>query len=218
MNGGQSGGFAGSLTKTDLGMLTLSGANTFTGATTVNGGVLVAGGPGALGNTGGVTINDTATLQLAGAGDRINDNANLVMNGGILNTAGLSEMFGSLLLPAGASILDLGNGASILHFRNSDAFLWGGQLKVYDWTGDPSGGGTDQLFFGNNITGLRSDQLAAMQFYSDAGTTFLGTGMILSDGEVVPDISEIPEPSTAATMLIMSVGLLALRICRRSGR
>jgi hypothetical protein len=123
----------------------------------------------------------------------------LTLNGGIFNTGGLSEHgasnntagIGPLSLLS-TSIIDMAGGASIIAFENSNNELrlltWSGTLKIYDWTGTPNtGGGSDQLYFGNDVTGLAPRQLEQVQFYSGNGTgLYSGPTVILSDGEVVP--------------------------------
>ena len=73
-----------------------------------------------------------------------------------------------------------------------------GTLSVYDYRGTPGvGGGTDQLFFGTDATGLTSTQLGEIDFYSGgAGSTLLGIGTILSTGEVTYSAVPVPEPAT----------------------
>jgi autotransporter-associated beta strand protein len=167
------------------GTVTFTGSNSYTGQTIVNGGKLVAG-----------------------AGNRINDGAAFTLNGGTLDTAGLSETVGTLLLSS-SSIIDLGSGSSVLNLADSSSLSgnWSGTLSVFDWTGNLSGGGLDQLFFGNSASGLTNGQLSAINFYSGAGTGFLGTGAILSDGEVVP-LTAVPEPSTVAAGILVSIAML----------
>jgi hypothetical protein len=78
---------------------------------------------------------------------------------------------------------------------------------VFDWTGNLSGGGLDQLFFGSSASGLTNAQLSTINFYSGAGIGFLGTGAILSDGEVVP-LTAGPEPSTVAAGVLVTIAML----------
>jgi autotransporter-associated beta strand protein len=174
-------------------------ATTYQGTTTINSGTLNAATFGALGGTSAITVNAGGTLLLSGnTGNRINDSADIILAGGRFDSAGLIEGaastpgMGALTLLTN-SIIDLANGASLLAFANSSAETWVGTLSIYNWTGTPGiGDGTDQIYFGSDATGLNSSQLGQILFYSDSGTNLLGSGLILSDGEVVA----VPEVST----------------------
>ena len=79
------------LSKSGFGTMILSGRNTYSGATTVNtnGGTIILRGEGQLLNTSTVTINVGGELILDNGhsgtnGNRINDAASIVMNGGTL--------------------------------------------------------------------------------------------------------------------------------------
>ncbi len=210
------GGNTNSVLKTGAGSTTLGVANTFTGTTTVDGGTLEAGVVNALGGTSGVIINTGGALLLSGAGDRVNDAAGITLAGGTLRTGGLAETVGALTLSAN-SIIDMGTGASILHFADSHLESWTGTLSVWNWSGNPAGGGgTDQLFFGGNNAGLRIDQLNQISFFSGPGTGFLGTGSILGSGEITP----VPEPAGVffAISMLGLAGWREHRWARRSGR
>lgn len=223
-------GTGGNFAKSGNGTQTLTGNNTYTGTTTVNGGTLEIANTGSassgrISGTSGVTVNVGGTLLLSGSSaftDRINDSATMTLNGGTLNTGGLSERgtnnntagIGAVTLQAN-SIIDMGSGTSIVAFANSSAQTWtaGTILKIYNWTGTPNtGNGIDQLYFGSTSGGLTPSQLSQIQFYSDNGTTFLGTGIILSNGEVV-----CPEPSTwaAAALALAFVGFTQRRRVRK---
>jgi autotransporter-associated beta strand protein len=212
-----------SSTVSGTGGFILSGANTYSGATTITNTVLSLDNAGSttarLANTSRVTLNSGGTLLLVSSSgsstNRINNSTPLTLAGGTFNTGGLSEGtvsgttptqgIGALTLTAN-SVIDLGGGASVLTFANSNAAAWtsGMLLKIYDWTGNGSGGGTDQIFFGNDGGGLSSGQLGQIAFYSDSGSTLLGMATILSDGEIVP----VPEPSTIIASIMIAAGLL----------
>ena len=199
------GGNTNSLVKTGAGATTLGTANTFTGTTTVSTGTLHAGTANALGSTASVAVNTGGTLLLSGSGDRINNSAAVTLAGGTFNTAGLSETVGALTLTT-SSVIDFAAGASAssLLFAAS-AGAWTGTLSIYNWTAS-----TDHLFFGSSSSGLNVSQLRQISFYSGAGSGFIGTGGILSTGEIVP----IPEPSSLLTATAM-LALIAGRESRR---
>jgi autotransporter-associated beta strand protein len=209
------------LTKLGTGTLTLTGASTYTGATTINGGTLKLDNNNTaaarLASTSGITVNSGGTLLLAQTGvstDRINNSATVTLNGGTFNTAGLSEGttgaagVGALTLQDN-SIIDLGAGASILHFADSHLAAWTASkiLEIDNWSGSTSGGGTDQLIFGTTSSGLTASQIAEVQFLNPNGFA-AGTygATILGNGELVP--TAIPEPGTWVTGGLTLAGLV----------
>ncbi|NTU45335.1 MAG: filamentous hemagglutinin N-terminal domain-containing protein [Chlorobiaceae bacterium] len=111
---------AGSLTKSGNGTLTLSGTTSdYSGAVTVSGGTLKLGHSSALGTTGGgVTVSDTATLDLNGIS--IGDEAltlnglGVGTNGALINSSGTAVTYGGLLTLGSASSIVSGNGNIIL--------------------------------------------------------------------------------------------------------
>src|SRR5213079_812282 len=120
----------------------------------------------------------------------------------------------SALTLSATSVINMGASNSILAFANSSAQTWTGTLSIYNWTGTPvTGNGTDQLYFGNDSTGLTTAQLGEINIYSDNGTSFLGAATILADGEIVP----VPEPATwfAGSLAVVGVGGVWLQRIRR---
>jgi fibronectin-binding autotransporter adhesin len=211
-----------SLIKSGAGTWVLTGASTYTGTTQVSSGTLSIDNNNTttarLANTSGITVNAGGTLLLSQSGvtastDRINDSATMTLNGGTFNTGGLSEHggtnntagIGALTLQS-SSIINMGSGTSIVAFADSSTKTWTGTLSIYNWSGDKdNGGGTDQLYFGTDTSGLTAAQLAEVQFYSGNGTGAFTTGAILlANGELVP----VPEPSTYAAAAMAFVTLL----------
>ena len=138
----------------------LSGVNTYTGTTTVNRGTL--------------------SLGIANA---INSGSPLVLGGGKLATGGFNQSLNTLTLSA-SSAIDLGTGAgtTVFNFADSHLVAWtaGSNLSIFNWSGNLSGGGNDQLIFGIDNTGLTSTQVGQIHFQGFNGST------ILANGEVVP--------------------------------
>ena len=104
--------------------------------------------------------------------------------GGVLGTSGTHQTFNTLTLTGGGTI-DLGTGASIVQFNDSHSQAWSGILRISNWSGSPTGNGTDQLLVGTSaLTGLTSAQLAEIHFTGlPTGAKFVANG---ANGEVVP--------------------------------
>lgn len=200
--------------------------NTFSGTTTINSGTLVLNVNDSLGGTSSVTVNATGTLLFGGTNattDRLRDDAGITLDGGTLNTAGLSEYTAGSVLPGmgaltlnSTSTIDLGALSSIIAFADSSDETWVGTLRIVNWTGTiGAGNGTDQVYFGTDAMGLDPSQLDQILFFSDAdGLNFLGTATILSTGEVVP----VPEPATwiGGALALAALGFTQRRRLRRS--
>ena len=190
------------LTLANTGTLVMEGAGTYTGSTTVERGTLVLNGT--LDGTTNIALGE-GLLRL-GAANRILDSATLTLLNGTFSSGGFSETLGPVTLN-GSARLELGNGASILHFADSSGVPWTGLLRIADWNGSPAGGGTDQIFFGNNAAGLAANQLSLIQFVDPfgAGSGTVG-GRLLPNGELVA----IPEPATVFS-LVAGCGVLLAR-------
>ena len=196
----------GGITKQGTGRVTLSGSNGFTGTTTVSAGTLelAKSGGQAIGATSSVTITTGGTLLLSQS-NQINDAATITLNGGTFNTGGLSETVGTLTLSSN-STLDLA-GASSLNFAASSGQTWSGTLSIWNWTS-----GTDHVYFGTSGTGLTGGQLNQVSFFSDSGTSFIGTAGFVSGS--FGEITAVPEPGTIAAGLVI-VGFIAWRERKR---
>jgi fibronectin-binding autotransporter adhesin len=148
-----------SLIKTGTGTQVLGGVNTF---------------------SGGVTVNQ-GTLAL-GVANGINSASPLTLGGGKFGTGGFNQSLNTLTVSA-SSAIDLGTGASVFNFADSHLATWtaGSILSIGHWSGNlTTGGGTDQLIFGVDNTGLTAAQVAQIHFQGFNGAT------ILANGEVVP--------------------------------
>jgi autotransporter-associated beta strand protein len=186
----------GGITKTGAGTLVVSATqNTYTGGTNIQSGTLNVQGSGLLNVNGAITVNSGGTLLLSGAGNHIADNLTLNLAGGTYNTGGLSETTGALTLTS-TSFLDLGNGASV---ANLGAFVSSstGLLQVLHWSGNPNGGGIDQVLFYDSVNALNA--MSHIEFLNPDGYVpglyqGIGVGNEIVPGALVP----IPEPGTWA--------------------
>jgi hypothetical protein len=120
---------------------------------------------------GGGTVINTTLLRLNGWWDEF---------------AG-DQQFGQLQIgDSGASSLWLGTNSAILRFADSSGQTWGsGILHIRNWSGSLSGGGGNQVIFGNNGSGLTAAQVAQIRFAYFPSTEY--PAKILPTGEVVPN-------------------------------
>ncbi len=201
VSGGQltlSGNISGSggLTKVGAYTLVLTGNNTFTGQTTVNGGTLILNGAGsnkALGGTNQVVINSGGTVLFC-QNNQINSAANLILNGGTLNTGGFTQTLNVMTFSANSTLI-LGGGPLYL----SDVIRTGGILTVDNYTFNgqfvATPGSVDQTTL-NNIYFVDQGVMGAFQ---------------LSNGYIVP----APEPSTYSLGIFLGC-ILFLEYYQRS--
>lgn len=222
---------SGGITKTGDGVLVVSGTtnNTFTGNTDVQAGTVVldkTAGVTAISSTNtanGLRIAAGAAVQLA-ASDQINDAVGMDLDGGTFITgtsaSGFSETAGTLTLSS-TSTIDFGSweggeGLRDLHFADSSGIAWSGNLTITNWmqAADSESGAYGRLYFGNSMSALSAGQLAQINF--NIGGTLYGA-KFLSNGEVVADLTPIPEPRVyaAALALLAAVGWRERRRFRR---
>ena len=186
-------GGSNALVKTGSATLTLSGSNSHTGAVSVRAGVLnLSSATGAAaGSVSGVTVMTNATLLVAQS-NQVNDSAAVTLSGGTIRTAaGVSEVFGNLVVQT-PSFLDFGAGAAgavsfgtytpsaLLTINNFD---FGSTLTFKN---DLSGSITNSSLFTFNNGGISSYS------WNLESSTFT--------------ITAIPEPTT----VLVAVGLLGL--------
>ena len=144
------------------------GSYTFTGGTLIASNINI-GGDWIIGDsTGTPRITNPGTCSLSHT----------------LQIGNAVEQLGRFILADNATI-DLAGSTSRLSFANSSSQTWAGgaRLTVANWNGNPSGGGAEQLKFGNNPSGLTPAQLSRILF--KIGSSFY-SAKILSTGEIVP--------------------------------
>ena len=207
------------LTKDGSGTVELSAANTFTGNTTVSAGTLEANAAGALGNSTVINVNGGSFL--VSASNSVNDSAAVNLNGGTLAIDGTTnETVGALTLSAN-SVIDLRSFSGNLSFANSSAALWTVEttLSIWNWNGTNQygtsyGAGNRHIFFGNNASGLSTNQLAQISFYRDSGMSLIGNAWLASTGE----IGVVPEPQAIVTGAILLIGMGIFLVRRKFSR
>ena len=169
--------FGGGLTKTGLGLMTLSGTNSYTGGTTLTQGVLNINSPNALG-TGTFTVNGISTI----------DNAS---GAAITLATNNPQIWASSFTFAGTQSLNFGTGAVTLN-TNPTVTVLANTLDVGvigNGTGNSltkAGAGTLLLFGGAAYTGMTS---------VNAGTLIVSSGPFASSTTTV---------AAAATMNFVS--------------
>jgi len=197
------------LVKEGGGTLRLDAANTgLSGNITVEDGTLRANAADAVAVSGtNRTIINSGGSLLISANNAVS--GNLTLNGGTIAVSGTTtDTVGALTLSS-SSVIDLSNAANArsLYFADSSAISWTGTLSIWNWNGTnlhgtSYGAGDRQIFFGNSASGLTQSQLDNISFYSDSGSSFIGTAFIRSTGE----IAAVPEPEVYATALLLLFG------------
>ncbi len=125
--------------------------------------------------------------------------------GGMVQLSSSTQQLAAATLSGNSSINFL-TGNSKLMFADSSASTWtdGMTLTISNWNGSVSGGGADQIFFGNTGTGLTVSQLAEIRFVDPAGfPAGIWFASILPTGEIVPTIrSPLRAMMTGANFVI----------------
>lgn len=146
---------------------------------------------------GGAVING-GTLTLANGTWEANTNK---------QTLGKLQIGGS---QNGSSTISFPTGASRLSFANSASISWSAdaRLTIEHWNGSLTGGGNQQLYFGNDSTGLSSEQLARIRFHNPAGAAGTYPATILNTGEVVPTQVLVSQQTAGGLALSWTPGMI----------
>jgi hypothetical protein len=123
--------------------------------------------------------------------------AGLVLKGSTARVSDASTVTMQTLTLAGVdAAIQLGNNGasgSVLNFANSSAVAWNaGTLYIVGWGGNAGGGGSDQIKFGSDATGLTAGQLAQITWIAPNGGANVVGAKILASGEIVP---YVPPPT-----------------------
>ncbi|MGH7969618.1 MAG: LamG-like jellyroll fold domain-containing protein, partial [Limisphaerales bacterium] len=141
----------------------------------------------------GGTVTNSALLKLGGWWDEF---------------AG-DQQFGQLQVGAADGSLWLGTNSAILRFADSTTQVWGaGILHIRNWSGSLSGGGGNQVIFGNSGAGLTPAQVAQIRFDYFPSTQY--PAKILPTGEVVPNPSGAPNAPSGLSALGISANQINL--------
>jgi autotransporter-associated beta strand protein len=176
-----------SVTKIGAGTAVLMSANTFQGTLVVTEG----------------------SVRLAAA-ERLRDSVTVQVSGGTLALEGFSETIYGLQIGGGAS-LDFGSGASVLSLGSLTRSA--GLLSVRNWSGSPTGGGTDRLVVATPPDGA---VLASINFqgYSDGAMAIPHAGggwevVPAAVGGVAPSISQHPQSSVVPQGATLQLSVVA---------
>ena len=175
---------------------------TLTVAATSNDSMWIPGGPGSastvsLGLDSEAGSTPTYILRPSVGLDGF---AGLILKGGTAMVEDSTSVTMKTLRLAGSATIQLGTaaGGSMLSFANSSAVAWSaGTLSITSWNGSASGGGSDQIKFGTDITGLTTAQLAQVKWINPYGGGDITGARILATGEIVPPVSAFSIASPA---------------------
>ena len=205
-----------------------TGNNTYTGATTVNSGTLHAASSGALGGTSNIDVNGGSFLVTAE--NAVNDSANINLGGTLALNGTFDETVGLLTLSAN-SVIDLNGftgtlrfgGVGSLRFGGVSSWASGANLAIWNWSGRTQLGtdygtypNSSNLVFTNNST--LSSNLANISFYSDSGTTSIGSGFERRFTAGGTEIIAVPETETYLTGILLILGATIQYLRHRAKR
>lgn len=129
-------------------------------------------------------------------------NHGLINFGGTLSVGATENSMGQLGLSTNGTI-NLESSALVVRFADSSTLDWdpNSRLTIAGWNGAYSGGGSNQIYFGNSSGGLTLSQLSQVRFSNPAGL-LAGTypAKILGTGEVVPAQAAIQFTRNGSTL------------------
>jgi len=132
-------------------------------------------------------------------------NAISIELGGTIEITNSTQRFGAMVL-VGDSSINFFSANCKLTFAGSGTNAWtsGVTLAVSNWNGSVTGGGADQLVFGNSVGGLTPAQLQQIQFVNPAGfPPGMWSAKILPTGEVVPTMQPTLTAAVSGTNLLI---------------
>ncbi|MEZ6122903.1 MAG: autotransporter-associated beta strand repeat-containing protein [Planctomycetaceae bacterium] len=221
----------GTLVKAGSGTVTLSGANTFTNTLTINAGTIAVGNTSALGTTGGSTIVNGGTLDLAGTAVGAEvvsiSGSGVGAAGALINSSGTAaSLAGNVTLAADATVG--GSGRIVFSGTVNGTTADSESLTL---TGTGSKQFTTTIGGSTSLKSLvQNDATGAVQFDDDVtigsgGATFRSNvtldGMTLSSagsvtvGNAASDLLTI---ASAATTITTSAGDIVLNSATTSGQ
>jgi hypothetical protein len=164
-------------------------------------------------------------------------NAKFTQTGGAISQTGVltllaanfqagpgEQHFGQLQLSAvddaTNSIFSLTAGACALRFAASGDLVWSNQasLKIQNWAGSLTGGGNQQIIFGNDASALTAKQLSQIAFLNPVGAPpGIYPAKILSTGEIVPQTFALSGSLPAIRLLPQLDGAMRITLRGQAG-
>jgi hypothetical protein len=138
-----------------------------------------------------IWINPGAVFDRTGG--TIEQSGTLTLFAGNFHSGPGEQQFGPLQLIADSansnSVLRLPTAACVVHLGDSSDRAWSlnARLIVTNWAGSASGGGSQQVIFGSDETGLTAQQVNQIFFSNPAGSPEgIYAARLLPTGEIVP--------------------------------